>query len=105
MDTEATHPSVPKGSGNPLVIMFTSFCAAVVIAGGYGLVVLAFILAIANLMGLGSAFMWVGAAATAVSTLWLFAWTFARSWHVERRLQEGLEVDEPKLSILANFRQ
>ena len=31
-------------------------------------------------------------------------WTFARSWHVERRLRAGLEVDEPKLSILANFR-
>jgi hypothetical protein len=37
-------------------------------------------------------------------TLWLFAWTFARSVHVERRLAAGLEIDEPKLSILANFR-
>ncbi len=37
-------------------------------------------------------------------TLWLAVWTFARSWHVERRLKAGLEVDEPKLSILANFR-
>jgi len=40
----------------------------------------------------------------AALTLWLAVWTFARSWHVERRLRDGLEVDEPKLSILANFR-
>jgi len=33
----------------------------------------------------------------------LFAWTFARSVHVERRLARGFEIDEPKLSILANL--
>jgi len=47
---------------------------------------------------------WVGGALTALGTLWLFAWTFARSVHVERRLRHGLEIDEPKLSIMANLR-
>jgi hypothetical protein len=36
--------------------------------------------------------------------VWLAVWCFARSWHVERRLRQGLDVDEPKLAILANFR-
>ena len=55
-------------------------------------------------LGLGSTFLWAGTALNAAATLWLALWTFARSWHVERRLKAGLEVDEPKLSILANFR-
>jgi hypothetical protein len=49
-------------------------------------------------------FVVIGSVLNAAGTLWLAIWTFARSWHVERRLREGLEVDEPKLSILANFR-
>jgi hypothetical protein len=104
MDTEASDRPAPKGSGNPLMVFITSFSAAIVVAGAFGIVIQAFLLAIANLMALGSTFVWVMSAANAVGTLWLFGWTFARSWHVERRLQAGLEVDEPKLSILANFR-
>ena len=49
-------------------------------------------------------FVLVGSVITGLITLWLFAWTFARSVHVERRLAAGLEIDEPKLSILANLR-
>jgi hypothetical protein len=48
--------------------------------------------------------LWVGSAANVALTVWLAVWTFARSWHVERRLKAGLEVDEPKVSILANLR-
>jgi hypothetical protein len=49
-------------------------------------------------------FVVAGSVVNAAITAWLALWTFARSWHVERRLKAGLEVDEPKLSILANFR-
>jgi hypothetical protein len=104
MDTETTDRPAPRSGGNPLVVFITSVSAAIVVAGGFGIVIQAFILAIANLVGLGSTFIWVTSAANATGTLWLFLWTFARSWHVERRLNAGLEVDEPKLSILANFR-
>lgn len=86
------------------MVFITSISAAIVIAGGFGIVIQAFILALANLMGLGSSLVWAASAANAILVLWLFMWTFARSWHVERRLAAGLEVDEPKLSILANFR-
>jgi hypothetical protein len=58
----------------------------------------------ADLFGLGHTFVLIGSALTILLTLWLFVWCFARSYHVERRLQAGLEVDEPQLSILANFR-
>ena len=79
----------------------TSLSAAIVVAG-FGIVFQAGILSL--VLGSGLAFLWVGSAVNAALTLWLAVWTFARSWHVERRLKAGLEVDEPKLSILANFR-
>jgi hypothetical protein len=103
MDTEA--PKDPPRHGSNMVSVFiTSFCAAIVMAGGFGIVTEAFIVAAANLFGLGHMFVLVGSTLNAAATVWLALWTFARSWHVERRLREGLEVDEPKLSILANFR-
>ena len=102
MDTET--PKEPRHGGNALTIFITSFSAALVVAGGFGIVFQAGIVAAAARLGLGTTFLWVGSAANALATLWLAVWTFARSWHVERRLKAGLEVDEPKISILANFR-
>jgi hypothetical protein len=103
MDTEA--PKQPPRHGTNLVSIFiTSLCAAIVVAGGFGIIFEAFVVAAAKLFGLGPMVLWVGSAANVAVTVWLAVWTFARSWHVERRLKEGLEVDEPKVSILANFR-
>lgn len=99
MTTEATE----KG-GNPLVIFIISLCAAIVMAGGFAIVVEAFVIAAANLFELGSTFIWVASGANALLAVWFAIWTFVRSWHVERRLRAGLEVDEPKMSILANLR-
>lgn len=99
MSTEDT-----KKGGNPLTIFIVSLCAAIVMAGGFAIVVEALILAAANLFALGSTFVWVASAANGLLALWFAVWTFVRSWHVERRLGAGLEVDEPKMSILANLR-
>jgi hypothetical protein len=103
MDTEAS-PKMRPSEGNPLVMFVTSFSAAVVVAGGFGIIIEAFILAGADLFQLGHAFVLVTSVATVLVTAWLFCWCFARSYHVERRLRAGLDVDEPQLSILANFR-
>jgi hypothetical protein len=103
MDTEAPKEP-PRHGGNLFIIFITSLAAAIVVAGGFGIVFQAGIVAAAARVGLGQTFLYAGTAINAAATLWLTAWTFARSWHVERRLREGLEVDEPKLSILANFR-
>jgi hypothetical protein len=103
MDTET--PKEPfRHHGNLFTIFITSLSAAIVVAGGFGIVFQAGIVAAAARLGLGSTFLWAGSAVNAAATLWLALWTFARSWHVERRLRAGLEVDEPKLSILANLR-
>jgi hypothetical protein len=103
MDTET--PGNPSRHGaSAFTIFVTSISAAIVVGGGLGIVTAAFVLALANLFGLGHTFVWVGLIATALATLWLSAWTFARSLHVERRLKEGLEIDDPKWSIIANLR-
>lgn len=93
-----------KKGGNLLSIFIVSVCAAIVMAGGFAIVIEAFILAAANLFELGSTFVWVASGANALLALWFGVWTFVRSWHVERRLGAGLEVDEPKMSILATLR-
>lgn len=103
MDTEVPKES-PRHGANVVSIFITSLAAAIVVAGGFGIVFQAGIVAAAARLGLGTSFVWFGSAINAAITVWLAAWTFARSWHVERRLKAGLEVDEPKLSILANFR-
>ena len=103
MSIEATDKPAPKGA-SPLTIFITSLSAAIVMAGGFGIVVEAFIIAAANLFHLGGTFIWVTSAVNGLITLWFAVWTFVRSLHVERRLAAGLEVDEPKMSILANLR-
>ena len=103
MDKE-TNPRPRHGGDHPVSIFITSLSAAIVVAGGFGIIIEAFIVAGADLFALGQTFVLVGSIITGLITLWLFAWTFARSIHVERRLAAGLEIDEPKLSILANLR-
>ena len=103
MDTEA-NARLRHGGDHPFAIFITSLSAAIVVAGGFGIITEAFIVAGADLFQLGSAFVMLGSIITGLLTLWLFAWCFARSYHVERRLAAGLEIDEPKLSVLASFR-
>jgi len=102
MDTEA-NPRPRHGGDHPIAIFITSLSAAIVVAGGFCIITEALIVASADLFQLGSTFVMVGSIITGLLTLWLFAWCFARSYHVERRLAAGLEIDEPKFSLLANF--
>ena len=102
MDTEASPP--PRPSGGSFTIFVASLCAAIVLALGFGIVIEAFVVAAVGLFELGQIVVWAGSAVVALATLWLFVWSFVRSWHVERRLRAGLEVDEPRLSILGNLR-
>src|SRR5688572_32163688 len=87
MDTEAT-PRTERSGGHPLTVLVTSLSAAIVVAGGFGIIIEAFIIAGADLFRLGDTFIWVASIANAAVTLWMFVWTFARSIHVERRRSE-----------------
>lgn len=104
MDTEAPAQPFARSTASPIAVFITSFCAAICVAGGFGIVFEAFAVSAAGQFGLGQTFVFAASGLIGVATVWLAIWCFARSWHVERRLRQGLEVDEPKLSILANFR-
>jgi hypothetical protein len=104
MDTEAPARPYSASAASPFAVFVTSLCAAICVAGGFGIVFEAFVIAASDQFGLGQVFVLAASVLIAATTLWLAVWCFARSWHVERRLRQGLEVDEPKLSILANFR-
>ena len=99
-----TSPNHATHGADLFSIFVTSFCAAICVAGGFGIVFQAFIVAGSAMFELGHSFVIAASLLNAAITLWLFLWCFARSWHVERRLKQGLEVDEPKLSILANLK-
>ena len=93
-----------KENGGNFTAAVTSLGAAIVMGLGFAIVAQAAIVSIDHLIALGSSFFLVASVLNAVFSLWLFAWTFARSWHVERRLRDGLDIDQPSLSILANLR-
>lgn len=52
-----------------------------------------------GLLDLPVAFMYAGSALTSIPALWLTIWATARNWHVETRLERGLDVDEPDFSF------
>ena len=78
MESSPEH-DVPRRQSGAIAVFITSFSAAVCVAGGFAIVLMAFMVAAGYL--------------------------FSRSWHVERRLAAGEEIDEPKLSILDNWRK
>ena len=99
MTTEDT-----KHSRNPLAVFIISLCAAIVMAGAFGIILQAFVIAGANRLELGNTFLWGASGVNALFTLWFFIWTFLRSWHVEGRLRSGEDVDEPKMSLIETIK-
>src|SRR6516165_11130321 len=72
MDTEA-NPRSRHGGDHPISIFITSLSAAIVVAGGFCIIIEAFIVAGADLFQLGQTFVLVGSIITGLITLWLFA--------------------------------
>lgn len=81
-----------------------SFSAAVCMAGGFAIMGVAFVFASAVLFDLSHALVWTLNGIIGIATLWGFVWVFSRSWHVEKRLGSGVEIDDPKASIIQNWR-
>ena len=48
--------------------------------------------------------MWVIMAISLVPVLWATIWTAGRAWHVERRLEAGLDVDAPVFKLMHYWR-
>ncbi len=61
--------------------------------------------AIVKLMGLPDLFLNAGLILVAIPVLFATVWMMGRSWHVERRLAQGLDVDTPTFKILHYLRK
>jgi hypothetical protein len=55
--------------------------------------------AFSKLIGLPDTAMWAAMALGTVPVLWAAIWTAGRAWHVEQRLQRGLDVDTPVFKL------
>ena len=106
METTDPPPEPGMHRRQSVILMFiTSLSAAVCVAGGFAIVLVAFVIAAGYLLSLPPILVWGPIGVIGVATLWLFLWVFSRSWHVEWRLAAGEEIDEPKFSILENWRE
>ena len=65
--------------------------------------VAAVIWAAVKLMGLPDMVLYVLLAIGIIPTIWVTIWTAGRAWHVERRLEQGLDVDTPVFKMLHYF--
>lgn len=73
-------------------------------AGGFAIMGVAFVFASAVLFDLSPMFVWSLNGLIGIATLWGAVWVFSRSWHVEKRLGSGIEIDDPSASIIENWR-
>jgi hypothetical protein len=109
MNDEIIRPeSAPKGSphssGN-----FGSFLAAsgatMLAATKLGAAMAASVWAFSKLFGFPDTVLYVLLAIGIIPVLWATVWTAGRAWHVEKRLSQGLDIDQPVFSVLHYLRR
>lgn len=58
-----------------------------------------------KLLGLPDMVLYVLVAAGMIPVLWITVWTAGRAWHVENRLELGLDIDQPEFQLFRYFRK
>jgi hypothetical protein len=87
---------------------FSSFLAATGVAlmalSMLGAAAAATVWAASRLIGLPDSFMFGLMAIGALPVIWATIWSAGRAWHVERRLEDGLDVDQPVFKMFHYWR-
>jgi len=103
MAEEIIKPDTAPAPGQHAMGPFSSFLAASGIAlmaiSMLGAAAAATVWAGSKLMGLPDTIMYVLMAIGAVPVLWATIWSAGRAWHVERRLEDGLDIDQPVFKL------
>ncbi|HEY7750175.1 MAG TPA: hypothetical protein VH933_16055 [Aestuariivirgaceae bacterium] len=68
-----------------------------------GTSVVSVIWASVTLLGLPDFFLWGLLVLGAIPIIWGTLWTAGRAWHVERNLEQGLDIDQPVFKLGAYF--
>ncbi len=99
MDQEIiTPPNTPKGQSHafgPVACFLAAAGATLMTLSLLGAAAAASVWAFAKLLGLPDMVLYVVLAAAFLPVLWATVWIAGRSWHVEQRLANNLDVDTP----------
>jgi hypothetical protein len=89
-----------------LIGCFVAAAGATLLAFAFSLVSFSGVFfAFVKLTGLPDMVLWVLLALELVPVAWITIWTAGRAWHVENRLESGLDVDDPDFALAAYFRR
>jgi hypothetical protein len=99
MTDEIIRPQQAPAPGQHAMGPLSSFLAATGVAlmavSMLGAASAATVWAASRLMGLPDSIMFVLMAIGALPVIWATIWSAGRAWHVERRLEDGLDIDQP----------
>ena len=103
MDQEIIKPDAVPKTGTQAAGPMGSFLSAagvtMLAATKLGAAMAATVWAVAKLIGLPDMAMWATMALGAVPVAWATIWTAGRAWHVEQRLERGLDIDTPVFKL------
>lgn len=87
------------GETRPIGRIAAALGAALLALVMTGTSVVAIVWALVTLIGLPDFFLWGFLALGAVPVIWATLWTAGRAWHVEQRLEEGADIDQPVFKL------
>ena len=103
MDQEIMKPdAAPKTATQatgPLGCFLSAAGVTMLAATKLGSAMAATVWALSKLIGLPEIAMWSIMALGTLPVLWATIWTAGRAWHVEQRLEKGLDIDTPVFSL------
>ena len=103
MEQEIIKPDMPPKANSQATGALGSFLSAagvtMLAATMLGAAMAATVWAFSKLMGLPDWTMWSVMALGAIPVAWAAVWTAGRAWHVEQRLEDGLDIDAPVFSL------
>lgn len=109
MEQEITKPDkTPRGSSqafSPLGCFLAASGVTMLAFSKLGAAMVATVWAASKLFGLPDVAMYVLMALGAIPVLWATVWTAGRAWHIERRLAQHLDVDQPVFKLGYYFKR
>jgi len=108
MTEEIMRPEPPQVPGQHAMGPFPSFLAAIGVAlmaiSMLGAAATATVWAASRLIGLPDNLMLGLMAIAVLPVLWATVWASGRAFHVERRLEDGLDIDQPVFKLFHYWR-
>jgi hypothetical protein len=109
MEQEFVKPQAGPRTGtqafSPLGCFLAAAGATMMSASMIGAAMVATVWAISKLIGLPDIMMYGLMALGAIPVLWATVWTAGRAWHIEQRLAQHLDVDNPVFKIGFHFKR